>query len=272
MDAELEGACNQCRGFQRVPLIEGCCAPCRARATGRAQRVRFPVPPALAAVLGVSQGRLAVAQVQMRREPEWAGYIVEVIGVPCEVAAIWPDTRADGSPAIAFDRGADPDPLNWLALWPDPGRPARGWQILGLVAERSRVYCPQPPTYLERLSSAAGHQEQAVRAFPTTRKTDADAAFSRAWRGLELLGACVPRGRPLQSGKKLATYNSFVATCHDAYSTVDRQGWKHKLLEATDEWLADILGCSTTTLYERLGEFREQGIFITLDDIRHRRL
>src|SRR5205823_33300 len=108
MDAEVEGTCNECNAFHRVPLIQRCCAPCRARATGRAQRVRFTVPPTLAAVLGVPEGRLALALVQMHQEPEWAGYIVESIGVPARAAATWPSTWADGSTGIAFDRGADP--------------------------------------------------------------------------------------------------------------------------------------------------------------------
>src|SRR5262249_17860557 len=98
---------------------------------------------------------------------------------------------------------------------------------------------------------------------PEPRKAEVDAA----WASRQLLYTALRRGgRRERGGETLPTRDSFVAACHAMYAKVDRQGWQYRLQAATDEWLAQQLGCSTSTLYGRLADYRAQGTPITLDD------
>jgi hypothetical protein len=188
-------------------------------------------------------------------DAKWKAYTLEFVCVP--------------------HRGVWPGPQTWVELRstdPEYAGLKQDYQIW-----RARVYGPKGTrVFLEMTFDVPQAATRlSLRGLESAGRTEEPYLdeLKATWASRELLYTGIRRGRPPESGKDLPDIESFRAACHKGYAKVDAQGWKHKLLAASDEWLArNLLNCGKTLLYHRLAEFARQGHRISLDDIRQRRV
>ena len=177
------------------------------------------------------------------------GYRLELFG-PCSIRPYDP-------------RGFEPPPWRyWWAKHPDG--------VLESIIRlwRERAFRDDSPLYAELLWHPERGERHVVGGFERLAGRPTARQLSDAWRGFELLRRLhANAGRP-PGKERYPTEESYRAAIRALHERAEGKRWNlGNAAVFPDDWIADKLGISTTTLYERK---REHGI--SMNDIREGRV